>query len=151
MFWYWKRRYRDLLESYTKLNSLNQKLFSQLQEMKHEKVGFFRDVQGRVEEWSNKNFGAKYGVDVAVDKLLGVGEETGELMHSILKMRQGIRGSTEKHTREGMDAVGDIVIYLADFCARMGWSLDDCIYNALQEVLGRDWQGNPETGQNVNA
>ena len=95
----------------------------------------FRDLQKEVENWSMKNFGDQS----AHLPLLGVGEETGELMHAYLKMSQGIRGDKSVHMIELMDAVGDIVIYLLDFCSRMDVCFEDCVKEAWKQVAERDW------------
>lgn len=78
-----------------------------------------------VNEWSIGNFGQ----DSAENKALGFVEETGELVdafvictgkiaHSLLKMRQGIRGTKEEHYLKMCDAIGDCMVYLADFCSK---------------------------------
>jgi len=96
-------------------------------------------LQQAVAEWSEKNFGTQE----AWKPLLGVGEELGELNHAYLKMSQKIR-QNENHEAKLKDAVGDIVIYLADFCASYGISLDECVTTAWNEVSKRDWT--KETG-----
>jgi len=85
--------------------------------------------------WSIKNFGKQ---DPYLP-LLGIVEEVGELCHAHLKMKQRIRGHKDKHEEEAKDAIGDIVIYLADYCDRMEFDLAKCIQTAWQEVKGRDW------------
>lgn len=71
---------------------------------------------------------------------LGVVEEVGELSHALLKQDQGIRGSREEHEAAAQDAVGDIVIYLADLCTLRGWDLAGCVEAAWSEVSQRDWR-----------
>lgn len=80
------------------------------------------------------------------DQALGVSEETGELCHSVLKMKQGIRGSTHEHLNGISDAVGDIIIYLTGVCDAAGLSLLACVSHAANEVLKRDWIQNPRDG-----
>lgn len=62
----------------------------------------------QVAEWTRKNF-PEAGLP---DYILGVIEELGELTHSHLKSRHGIRGSQEELALAGQDAVGDLSIFL---------------------------------------
>ena len=101
-------------------------------------------AQMQVGEWSRKNFGDQ----PAEWRLLGATEELGELCHGYLKLLQGIRGDEQKHRDECADAVGDIIIYLLDFCERAGFDADLCLYNAWKQVRERDWKANRETGGN---
>ena len=103
----------------------------------------FATLQEEHHEWAGRQFPNNTPAICA----LGVAEETGELCHAVLKMNQGIRGSKEKHEAAAKDAVGDIVIYLADFCNRSGFSLEECVETVWNEVKQRDWIANPETGE----
>lgn len=109
-----------------------------------------RTIQEEVASWSEENFGDQ----PAINPLLGVGEEYGELIHSVLKQRQGIRLNEDGVGREAeMDAVGDIVIYLMDFCARRGLDFADCVELAWYgEVRDREWDSTyAEAGDAVEA
>ncbi len=99
-----------------------------------------KQLQKEQAKWSQRNFGEQ----PAYRPLLGVGEEVGELNHAHLKMEQGIRGSRAEHIAAAKDAVGDIVIYLADYCTRMGFDLEACVSLAWDEVKERDWKMNPQ-------
>lgn len=103
-----------------------------------------RDFQNAVRQWSLKNFGEQS----YVNPLLGVVEEVGELNHAVLKMRQGIRGDKDFLKEQAEDAVGDILIYLADFCSRFegGIDLQNAVENAWNIVKQRDWKKNPIDG-----
>lgn len=92
-------------------------------------------LQAEVGRWACRNFPNQEPLVT----LLGVGEEMGELYHAFLKRHQGIR-LDEDHTANIKDAVGDIIIYLANFCALEGISLDDCVSKAWEEVKQRDWR-----------
>jgi hypothetical protein len=46
------------------------------------------------------------------ETMIGVMEEAGELAHSHLKGAQNIRGPLEEHELKGMDAIGDLTVYL---------------------------------------
>ena len=61
---------------------------------------------------SKRNFGEHYGSGYR--NLLGVAEEVGELCHAQLKGEQGIRHTPKEIKKMKMDAVGDIVIFLAN-------------------------------------
>lgn len=99
------------------------------------------DLQNDVGDWSHKNFGNQ----PSYRPLLGVAEEVGELCHSHLKTEQGIR-TAENHQAKKCDAVGDIVIYLADYCYRENISLNECVADAWEEVRKRDWTKNKKQG-----
>lgn len=161
------------------------------------------ELQDEVGSWSRENFGDQS----AANPLLGGAEEmgelhrsvletcdvngaaprsltamlltakNGELIHSVLKRRQGIRGDEagvgdeaeqekaqnihdllhwleeaenypsnldeilgDTDEKEELDAVGDIIVYLADFCERRGINLGDAVSLAWDgEVKDREW------------
>lgn len=99
--------------------------------------------QAEVGEWSRRNFPN----NLPHHPLLGVGEEVGELMHAHLKSDQGIRGTAEEHFLAKVDAVGDIMIYLADYCERNGISMLNAVNFAWSEVRERDWKKNQQDGK----
>lgn len=80
-----------------------------------------RDFQAEQKEWTERNF----GVGPADHPLLGIIEELGELSHAVLKAAQGIRGNVTKHEEAAKDAVGDLVIYLADYATKTNVALGD--------------------------
>jgi len=110
-----------------------------------------------VGEWAEENFGDQDqirrninergkrrdpGADIgAMFCAMGVNEEAGELIHAVLKRAQGVREDEDGVGREAeVDAVGDIVIYLADFCHRRGYDLEECVRRAWDgEVSEREW------------
>lgn len=100
--------------------------------------------QYEVVEWADRNFGS-------VPRhlpLLGMVEEIGELAHVVLKSSQGIRGMDDDQKRRAaeMDAIGDLVVFLANFCAKSGYSLEQCIEAAWAEVKQRDWTRDKQHG-----
>ena len=119
------------------------------------------NLQQEVGPWAEENFGDEQdirrsmnargrkdsgeydpGADIgALFCVLGVNEEAGELTHSVLKRAQGIRDDDPNVGPEAeMDAVADIVIYLADFCHRRGYSLAEAVHKAwYDEVSDREW------------
>lgn len=103
------------------------------------------DIQDKLSKWSLDTFGDNTQ-NPPIYCILGMIEELGELSHSFLKLNQGIR-TNENHEELMRDAIGDIVMFMMDFCSRMGWSLSEIIEEVFKEVIERDWKGNPETGE----
>jgi len=100
----------------------------------------FERLQNEVGEWSVEQFGES---QPDLYPLLGVSEEYGELVHSVLKRKQGIRLEDDDVGESAeIDAVGDMIVYLADFCERRGLDLSTCIDEAWGEVSARNWDSN---------
>lgn len=95
-------------------------------------------IQQLASEWSKKNFGPHYGSGYR--NLLGLSEEVGELCHAQLKGEQGIRHTPEEIKKLKIDAIGDIVIFLCNYCDSQGLSLNECVISAWDEIKGRDWR-----------
>lgn len=128
-----------------------------------------RRLEQEVGEWAEENFGdrdqirrsinergkrRKPGADIgALFCTLGVNEEAGELTHSVLKQAQGIREDDPGVGREAeMDAVGDIIVYLADFCYRRGYDLGECVESAWYgEVSSREWESKTAEDSNTGS
>lgn len=102
-----------------------------------------KDLQLEVGIWSRRNFPN----NLPHHPLLGVSEEVGELCHAHLKQEQGIRGTFGEHQAAKEDAVGDILIYLADYCERNNIVLEDAVETAWNQVKERDWQKNKQQGK----
>lgn len=103
-----------------------------------------RRLQEEHRAWAWHNFPASD----ARNSLLGVMEEAGELAHAHLKMVQGIHGVTaEVHRSKAKDAVGDIVVFLSDYCDRMDLDLQECVADTWAEVRTRDWKKYPKDGR----
>lgn len=98
-------------------------------------------LQREQREWALENFGDA----PAWQPLLGIVEEVGELAHAHLKQAQGIR-TEEDHEADAKDAIGDIIIYLVDYCTRRGWGIGPIVARVWDEVKRRDWRKNPEGG-----
>ena len=100
------------------------------------------ELQVAVKSWADHNFpDAKPHMP-----LLGLVEEVGELSHSHLKREQGIRGSSESHFAAAVDAVGDILIFLADYCNRNEIDMGRALEITWEKVSQRDWQADPVKG-----
>jgi NTP pyrophosphatase (non-canonical NTP hydrolase) len=102
----------------------------------------FRRLQESVAEWSRRNFTDQSPGDC----FEGMVEETGELAHARLKARQGIRGTKDEHEAAERDAIGDLLIYMADYCQRRGFELQEIVEDTWEIVSQRDWTANKETG-----
>jgi len=100
-------------------------------------------LQDYVKKWNDHNFHNKKSYQC----LLGAGEELGELMHAHLKEEQGIRGTSEEHRLAKMDAIGDVLVYLADYCNQSGIQMDDCWKMVWEELQSRDWKKFPKNGK----
>ena len=99
----------------------------------------FKTLQEETAAWAAKNFpDAK-----PYQPLLGALEELGELAHSHLKMEQGIR-MDEPHLDNKIDAVGDIIIYLAHYCELNAIDLDVAVTTTWSKVQKRDWTDKKE-------
>jgi hypothetical protein len=92
-------------------------------------------LQEEVKVWHDKNFPNT----LPHQPLLGIQEEVGELSHAHLKMEQGIRGTEADHIRAKMDAVGDIVVFLADYCSQNDLDFAHCVSDTWSKVKNRDW------------
>lgn len=101
-----------------------------------------RGLQRDIDTWSTINFPCRKPYWA----LLGLQEEVGELSHAHLKLEQGIRGTAAEHLAAKKDAVGDIFVYLADYCNKNGIDLQDAIEVTWAAVKCRDWASNPFSG-----
>ena len=102
-----------------------------------------KKLQDEVSMWSRMNFQDQ----PSYRPLLGIAEEVGELCHAHLKAEQDIRGSEQSHFDAKCDAVGDIIIYLADYCSREGIDLEMALTLTWDSVKERDWIKNKENGK----
>lgn len=105
-----------------------------------------RTLQDELLSWQQHNFPHR----PSWQPLLGLQEELGELSHAYLKRAQKIR-TTENHTENIKDAVGDIVVYLADFCNAEGIDLEEAIFETWARVKQRDWRACPATATSPTA
>lgn len=100
-------------------------------------------LQDAVQEWQQQNF-----APISPHQpLLGLQEEVGELAHAHLKQEQGIRGTWADHQQAKTDAVGDIAIYLAAYCAVNGIDLGAAVTGTWEKVRQRDWKADPVNGR----
>lgn len=95
-------------------------------------------------EWVDHNFPAQR----SHQPLLGIVEEVGELAHAQLKGEQEIRHSNQEIWDAKVDAVGDIVIYLASYCNAAGIDLNAAVSMTWYKVQKRDWIADPQGAGN---
>jgi len=103
----------------------------------------FADLQAAQAPWVAHNFPGRE----SFYPLLGAVEELGELAHAHLKALQGIRGTPEEHAAAAQDAVGDAVIFLADYCTARGWDFQEVVERTWAEVRLRDFRVYPKNGR----
>jgi len=73
----------------------------------------WEELKNAVGKWASANFGSQNGLGCLVP-LMGIGEEVGEW-----------RSALEAEDEEGaLDAIGDVLIFLMDYCYRAGVRLD---------------------------
>lgn len=102
-------------------------------------------IQLEQEEWTKKNFPNK----LPHHPLLGMAEELGELMHAHLKGEQGIRHTPDEIFSMKVDAIGDLVIYLLDYCNQQHIMLSLAIEQTWCSVKQRNWINNPKDGKDT--
>jgi NTP pyrophosphatase (non-canonical NTP hydrolase) len=105
---FWDRPEASRQEPHWILDDDEKKLF----EKKVTEGGKLSKIQREVGRWAWTNFGGKA---LGINPYLGIIEEVGELSKAVLKKSQGIRGSSEKHDSDAVDAIGDIMIYLMNY------------------------------------
>ena len=93
-------------------------------------------IQHLAADWQKKNFGEP----IPHQALLGLSEEVGELCHAHLKGEQKISHTPEKVVHMKKDAVGDIVIFLANYCNSQNFSFDECVIQAWDEIKNREYE-----------
>lgn len=99
------------------------------------------EFQMEVAAWAIRNFDPKPSAYV----LLGVIEELGEICRAVLKREQHIR--PEDTTQDKIaDEVGDVLIYLANFCSLEGINMGVAANKKWAKVRQRDWRADPERG-----
>ena len=91
-------------------------------------------LQVEVGEWVRYNFGNAPMLDQAAV----VCEEAGELIHHVLKHKQGIRAE-EGHEAGMIDAAADVVIAVCAFASIAGFNLGEVVCSTWAIVKQRDW------------
>ncbi len=99
----------------------------------------FRQLQEEQKPWVAHNFPTRE----PWNPLMGMVEELGELAHAHLKEHQQIRKG-EDHVANAKDAVGDILIYMSDYCSARGFDLQQIIEETWDKVRQRDWKKKPD-------
>lgn len=115
-------------------------------------MGKMRTIQKEIGMWVTANFNGHYKqLDTdsfylcAHQPLLGMVEELGELSHAHLKVEQGIR-TNEDHEAARKDAIGDLLIYLLDYCGVHDLDAEEILEQTWGAVKKRNWKQNPSDG-----
>lgn len=98
-------------------------------------------MQEEVREWAQRNFPN----EVEHHLVMGMTEELGELAHAVLKREMCIR-TNEDHDAAVRDAVGDLCVFLMEFCNLNNIVLDECVRSVWDQVRRRDWKRNAVDG-----
>lgn len=99
-------------------------------------------LQAEIRDWRMYNFPDT----TYLQQFMGIVEEVGELSHVMLKEAQGIRRNTDDVDAEIKDAIGDISIFMINFCDLHGWDYEKILAQTWETVAGRDWRNNPKDG-----
>ena len=102
----------------------------------------FRQLQDEHRPWVEHNFAGRE----PFYPLLGIMEELGELCHAHLKALQCIRGTPNELHAAKADAVGDAIIFIADYCTANNIDLQSAVETTWSVVKLRDWKANPTNG-----
>lgn len=117
-------------------------------------------IQGNHKVWVQRNFGTSpsgngegpFLTRRTLHAAMGVGEEAGELLNSVLKADQGIRGTLQEHLEQIRDDLGDIVMFSLDLCNCLQdqfggeWDFQTIVEQTARKVHQRNWVKNPKTG-----
>jgi len=100
------------------------------------------EIQEKQFVWAKNNF----GIQNPNDMIFGMMEELGELSHATLKNKQKIRGyeNEKKYIEERDDAIGDLVIYLMNYCSLNQIDLSKVIAKTWEQVEIRSWKNFPD-------
>ena len=107
------------------------------------------ELQEKIGEWSRGNFGDNFSLlngqpQYSGCAFWGLVEEVGELAGATIKFHQGRRGfdprtreGCEKFKRYQRDAVGDILIFLLDYCGREGINALEALNETWSEIVSK--------------
>jgi len=91
-----------------------------------------KQTQEQIGEWQDRNFPGS----TADEMFLGIVEEVGELAHARLK---GAQGLLSHQVEAETDAIGDILIFLMNYCNKRGFCLEGILASTWEEVRKRDY------------
>jgi len=78
-------------------------------------------LQAEQVEWSLRNFGAQ----PPHRPMLGIIEELCELEEAQLNDVSGFDNDEDAYKAAVLDAIGDVAIYMLDYCGKRGWSMEE--------------------------
>ena len=111
-------------------------------------INALESLQQELIRWEKYNFPNTFNLE----QFIGIVEEVGELAHYVLKSSQGIREAIDKKgnkvsVKEKMeDAVGDIAIFLINYCSHVNIDFGEALMRTWDEVKQRDWRKYPIDG-----
>lgn len=93
----------------------------------------------------NSGMKADRGTTIAIPNVqlaafLGAMEELGEMAEMLLSRLDEPIDGDNKRAQKVKDGVGDLQVYLLDFCASNGLDAEDCLNTAWAKVSQRDWK-----------
>jgi len=92
-----------------------------------------KQTQQQVGEWHERTFPDS----TASEMFEGIVEEVGELAHARLKGRQGLMKNA---VAEEKDAIGDILVFLLNYCNKRGFCLETILAETWEEVRTRNYE-----------
>lgn len=95
-------------------------------------VTAFSIIQNEQAVWA----GEKFAGQTREQSALGVAEEAGELCHATLKRSQGLIDE-DTFCDKAKDAVGDVAIFLIDYCNLNGWDFQAIVQETWEHVKNR--------------
>lgn len=133
----WDEEYMPLRDSIDNDNKVDAKIIGNIHKKKdmEQRIKNFDDLQKFIGEWTQRSFPEQESYQC----LLGATEELGELCHAHLKSEQEIQGTYEEHLIEAEDAIGNILIFIGQYCNHEGYNMEECVNMAYESIKDRDW------------
>ncbi len=104
----------------------------------------FQDMIGR---WADD----KFPNSEPSDTLLVACEELGEVCRAHVKGKLGLRGTPEYWEEQIQYEIGDVLLTLAHFCHKKGFTLQECMEMTWNHKVNKDWTKEPYQGGRIGA
>lgn len=101
-----------------------------------------RQYQTEIADWAFGNFGP----EPAMNQIVGLAEEVGELARAVLKKERGIRGSDGEWHEEIEKEIGDVAISLLMVCNSVGVNFEEMLRERWEHVKARSVNHDPING-----
>ena len=92
--------------------------------------------QDDVDVWNGKQ---PWRDDPSIVVVVGLGEEVGEVQRAVLKLYQGIRGTSEEWRQEAAKELGDVFIKCCQLATSLNLDLQDCIEQRWGDISQRNF------------